>query len=143
MAIHERFGNDAIGGRGDSRYAVDVLTGECKWLFAEHMLTRVERAQRPFDVQGVRQRQIHGVNRRIAQQRFVRVVSNRDLPLGRIRAHPPRITAGDSGHCRTACRSHRGDEAPIHLGGAEEPPTDHYACCGLSFASRRRLNSSD
>jgi hypothetical protein len=125
VAIHERFGDHASPGARDCRDAIDVLRRERQRLFAQDVLARIERAQRPLDVQRIRQRDVNRVDGRIADQGVVAGVCDRDLPLGGIRLSAPAIAAGDGSDRRSARGTHRRDQPPVDLRGPEQELAKH------------------
>jgi hypothetical protein len=55
VAVHERFHEQAEGPVGGVEGALDVVGVAAEWLLAEDVLARFQRADRPVDVQGVRE----------------------------------------------------------------------------------------
>jgi len=84
VAVHERLHQDPPRSAGGVEGALDLLRPPVERLLAEHMLSGLERAHRPLDVQRVRQRDVDRVDVRILEERLIRAVRGRDLPLARI-----------------------------------------------------------
>ena len=68
-------------------------------LLAEHVLARLERADRPLDVERVRQPDVDGLDLRIREQRLVAAVGAVDPALARVRVGTVLVAARD---CRDA-----------------------------------------
>ena len=64
-------------------------------LLAEHVLAGLERANRPFDVQPVRERDVHGLELGVVEEGFVARVCARNALLGRVRVRPALRPARD------------------------------------------------
>ena len=60
--VHERLGRDSSRAAGGLRDPIHVVHRERQRLFAEHVLARVERPDRPLGVEAVGQRDVDGVD---------------------------------------------------------------------------------
>ena len=92
-AIHERFHElEAWMARGRIGQRLGFTRIERDRLLAQHVLPCLERANRPGDVEIVRQRIVDGVDVRIREELFVRSVCRRDAERARRGKRPRLVT---------------------------------------------------
>src|SRR4051794_23352645 len=113
VAPHERLHQEAAGAlcRSECPLGFGRVAGER--FLAEHVLPRLERANRPFDVRSVRQRDIHSLEVAVREERFVAPVRTRNRLLVCVRVRPilPPARYGDEVRAwrLTQCR----DDGPV------------------------------
>ena len=95
VAIHERFGDDALADRARRLRRDRRRRRQRQRLLAQDVFAGIERAERPLDVQRVRQRDVDRIDTAIAQQRVVAAVSDRDIPVACVVSRPGGVAAGD------------------------------------------------
>ncbi len=135
-AHHERLGDQLAGpvARGDQR--LGFLRVERDRLLAQHVLARLQRADRPRDVQLVGQRIVDRLDRRIGEQFVVGAVGLGDPVRRRRRLGLGEVARGDRVDARNLALLHAGDD-PLEtdIRGAEHAPRDFTRHLILPFAT--------
>ena len=83
-AIHERFHDLQMWVlSGDIEQCLCLGSGQSDGFFAKHMLSCLQRLNRPWNVQVIGQGIVNGINIRICEQFFIGTIGFRDTQLRR------------------------------------------------------------
>ena len=135
VAIHERLHQDPLRLLCRVECGFDVPDVPAQRLLAEHVLSRLDSADRPLAVQRVRQRDVHGLDVVVLEQRLVGAVRAVDLPLARVFLGPAQVAARHGYQLDFLRGVSAGNDLPVDVGGREDPPLD--CCVELRHASSR------
>ena len=91
-------------------------------LLAQHVLARLERADRPFAVHRVRQRDVHRFDLRVGEESVVGTERARDLPFPRILVGTRLVSARDGDEIDLVGRVRAGNHFPVDVGGGDDSP---------------------
>ena len=124
MAPHERLGEHEAAALREIERLLDVGSAAAVGLLAEDVLARFERTHRPFVVERVRQRDVHGVDAGVREQSVVRAVCARDVVLTRVCVGAPLVSARDRNDLDVG-RAGACDHDAIDVRRREDAPAGH------------------
>ncbi len=105
---------------------LDVVRPPAQWFLAEHVLARLQRADRPLDVHRVRKRDVDGVHVGIGEQLLVAPVCALDVPLPAISLGACEIAARHRGDFHPVGLARTGDDEPVDVRGREDPEAKRH-----------------
>jgi hypothetical protein len=124
MAVHERLHQQAARlVRGIER-ALDLVRPFVHRLLAEDMFAGLERADRPLDVQRVRQRVVDHLDLVVLEQRLVAAVRARELVLLRVLVGARLVAAGDGDDLRRVRPRGTGEDRLVDPRRREQSPAN-------------------
>jgi hypothetical protein len=113
-------------------------------LLAEHVLAHLERADRPVDVHGVRQRDVDGLDLRVREQLLVAAVRPLDPSLPRVGLRAADVATRHRDDIEVGGRLGARQELVVDVRRGEEAPPDRAvyphdgSATGLKAVSRMR-----
>ena len=124
VAPHERLHQQAPGPVGRVEGGLDLRGAARHRLLAEHVLARLERADRPLAVERVREGDVDGLDVRVVEQRLVAAVRALDAPLPRVLLGAGGVAARDRDQVARV-RALRGrDHEPVDMRRGDDSPAD-------------------
>jgi hypothetical protein len=131
VAVHEAFHEQAAGLLGGVEGALHLGRPPVERLLAEDVLARLERADRPLDVERVRERDVQGVELGIGEQLVVGAVGPLEAVLARVVLGAPAVAAADGDDLDPVGEARAAEDGPVDPRRREEPEAD-----GLGQATR-------
>jgi hypothetical protein len=119
-AEHEGLHEHAAGAVGGVERCLDLGRVARERLLAQHVLARLEAADRPRDVQRVRQRHVDGVDVVVGEERLVASVRALDAVRARARFGARCVAAGDGDDVDPVRRLGAADDRRVDARGGEE-----------------------
>src|SRR5947209_1093116 len=121
---HERLHQQAACVFGGVEAVLGIGGGSRERLLAQHVLARLERADRPRHVERVRQRDVDGLDVRVLEERLVATVRALDPPLARVRVGAGLVAARDRDEIGLRRGLRRRDDHAVDVRRREDCPAD-------------------
>ena len=97
-AVHERLHEQDAGVAGRRDHPLGIGRGQGQWLLAQDVLARLDRGERPLQVEVVREGDVDRVDVRVGEEALVRIVRARDCQLARDPLRDLAVARGDRHH---------------------------------------------
>jgi len=107
--------------------ALDILVAAAERLLAEDMLARLQGADRPVDVQRVRERDVDRLDVRVGEERLVAPVRALDPALARIRLRAGEIAARHRDDVDPVGRRRAREDEAVDVGRREDSQADAHS----------------
>ena len=120
MPPHQALDQDDARGLGGREGRLDLVRIARVRLLAEHVLAGCDRAQRPFVVQLVGQRDVHGIDAGVGEQRVLAAVCPCHSQLERLGLGARELATGDRHHAHARAGVRAGREVGVDAGGREQ-----------------------
>ena len=124
MTVHEALLDDDTCNGSGAGNAIHIAGIERQRLFAQYVLPRGDRRERPRDVLGVGQWDVDRVDARIIEQRLVAGDGARHGPRTRVGVRAREVAAGHRHQLAAAGQAHGRDYAAIDARRPENAPTE-------------------
>jgi hypothetical protein len=124
VAVHERLHQQAPRLVGGVERTLDLVRAFVHRLLAEDVLAGLERADRPPDVQRVRQRVVDHLDLVVLEQRLVAAVRTRETVLLRVFVGARLVAAGDGDDLRRVRPGGAGEDRLVDPRRREQSPAN-------------------
>src|SRR5437868_868399 len=124
VAPHERLHQQAAVSLCGGERALDLGRVARERLLAQHVLARLERTDRPLHVRPVRERDVHDLDVGIREQRLIRAVRVRNVPLARVRSRALLGAARDRDELAERRLLQPGDDGGVDPRCRQQAPAD-------------------